>query len=49
VSEWRLNTKNIEDFPSFPTGIYLPSSDQRFRSYDPWKLTVPLNFCSGQY
>jgi hypothetical protein len=28
------NTKKLEDSTIFPTGIYLPSSDQRFRCYD---------------
>jgi hypothetical protein len=29
-----LNTKKVDDIHSFPTGIYLPSSDQWFRSFD---------------
>jgi hypothetical protein len=33
-SVWELNTKKVEDILSFPTGLYLPSSDQRFRFYD---------------
>jgi hypothetical protein len=48
-SDWKLNTKNIEDFFIFPTVIYLPSSDQQFRSYNPWKLTVLLETCFGQH
>jgi hypothetical protein len=28
------NTKKVENISRFPTGIYLPSSDQRFRFYD---------------
>jgi hypothetical protein len=31
---WESNTKKVEDILSFPTGLYLPSSDQRFRFYD---------------
>jgi hypothetical protein len=31
---WESNTKKVEDFTSFPMGIYLSSSDQRFRFYD---------------
>jgi hypothetical protein len=33
-SAWESNTKKVEDILSFPTGLYLPSSDQRFRFYD---------------
>jgi hypothetical protein len=33
-SGWESNIKEVGDFLSFPTGIYLPSSDQRFRHYD---------------
>jgi hypothetical protein len=33
---------------SFPTAIYTPSYDQRFRSYRFWKLTELLKFDSGQ-
>jgi hypothetical protein len=33
-SAWESNTKKVEDIISFPTGLYLPSSDQRFRFYD---------------
>jgi hypothetical protein len=33
-SDWESNTKNLEDFLSFLTGIHLPSSNQRFRRYD---------------
>jgi hypothetical protein len=47
--DWESKTKKVEDLSNFPTGIYFPSTDQWFRSYDPWKLTVPLNFCSGQH
>jgi hypothetical protein len=32
-SDWESNNKKVEDLFSFPTGIYLPSSDQRFRRY----------------
>jgi hypothetical protein len=32
-SDWESNTKKVEDIPSFPTGIYFPSSNQRFRCY----------------
>jgi hypothetical protein len=28
------NTKEVGDFLIFPTGIYLPLSDQRFRRYE---------------
>jgi hypothetical protein len=28
------NTKKVEDILSFPIGLYLPSSDQRFMFYD---------------
>jgi hypothetical protein len=31
---WESNTKKVEDIHIFPTGIYLHSSDQRFRFYD---------------
>jgi hypothetical protein len=31
---WESNTKKVEYILSFPMGIYLPSSDQRFRFYD---------------
>jgi hypothetical protein len=31
---WESNTKKVEDILIFPTGIYLPSSDQWFRFYD---------------
>jgi hypothetical protein len=31
---WESNTKKVEGILIFPTGIYLPSSDQRFRFYD---------------
>jgi hypothetical protein len=34
-SDWKLNTKNIDDFLIFSTAIYLLSSNQRSRSYDP--------------
>jgi hypothetical protein len=33
-SNWESNTKKVEDFHRFPTGIYLHSSHQRFRFYD---------------
>jgi hypothetical protein len=33
-SGWESNTKKVEDIHSFPTGIYLHSSDQRFRFYN---------------
>jgi hypothetical protein len=33
-SGWESNTKKVEDIHRFPTGIYLPSSDQRFRFDD---------------
>jgi hypothetical protein len=33
-SGWESNTKKVEDIHSFPTDIYLHSSDQRFRFYD---------------
>jgi hypothetical protein len=33
-SDCESNTKKVEDFLIFPTVIYLPSSDQRFRRYD---------------
>jgi hypothetical protein len=32
-SDSESNTKRVVDFSSFPTGIYLTSSDQRFRRY----------------
>jgi hypothetical protein len=28
-----MNTKKVEDILNFPTGIYLPSYDQRFKRY----------------
>jgi hypothetical protein len=31
---WESNTKKVENILSFLTGIYLPSSDKRFRFYD---------------
>jgi hypothetical protein len=31
---WESNTKKVEDIHNFPTGIYFPSSNQRFRFYD---------------
>jgi hypothetical protein len=31
---WESNSNKVEDILSFPMGIYLPSSDQRFRFYD---------------
>jgi hypothetical protein len=31
---WESNIKKVEDIHSFPMGLYLPSSDQRFRFYD---------------
>jgi hypothetical protein len=31
---WESNTKKVEDILSFRTGLYLPSSDQRFMFYD---------------
>jgi hypothetical protein len=43
-----LYTKIIEDFLSFPMIIYMPTYDQRFKSYELWKLSGLLNFCSGQ-
>jgi hypothetical protein len=36
-SDWEWNTKKVEDLPTFPTGIYLLSSNQWFRS---WSLEV---------
>jgi hypothetical protein len=33
-SDWESITQKVEDIHSFPTGIYMPSSDQRFRCYD---------------
>jgi hypothetical protein len=33
-SVWELNTKKVEDILIFPTGLFLPSSDQQFRFYD---------------
>jgi hypothetical protein len=33
-SDRESNTNKVEDFISFPTVIYLPSSDERFRWYD---------------
>jgi hypothetical protein len=33
-SDWELITKKVEDFLSFPMGIYFLSSDQQFRRYD---------------
>jgi hypothetical protein len=33
-SGWGSNTKKVEDIHSFPAGIYMYSSDQRFRFYD---------------
>jgi hypothetical protein len=33
-SDWELHTKMVKDFLNFPTGIYFPSSDQRFRRYN---------------
>jgi hypothetical protein len=32
--DWESNTKKLEDSNIFPTDIYLPSFDQRFRFYD---------------
>jgi hypothetical protein len=32
----------------FPMAIYMPSYDQRFRSYGFWKLTELLKFYAGQ-
>jgi hypothetical protein len=32
--DWESNTKKVEDSTSYATGIYLPSSDQRFKHYD---------------
>jgi hypothetical protein len=32
--DWESNTRKVEDSTSFPTGIYLPSSDQWLRFYD---------------
>jgi hypothetical protein len=32
-SDWQLNIKKVEYIPSFPTGIYFPSSDQWFMRY----------------
>jgi hypothetical protein len=32
-SGWESNTKKLEGIHIFATGIYLPSSDQRFRHY----------------
>jgi hypothetical protein len=33
-SIWESNTKKVEDILGFPTGLYLPSSNQRFKFYD---------------
>jgi hypothetical protein len=38
-SDWELNTKDIVNFISFLTGIYLPPSDQRFRHYSFFSMT----------
>jgi hypothetical protein len=32
--DWELSTKEVEDFLSFPTGSYLPASDQRLSHYE---------------
>jgi hypothetical protein len=41
-----LNRKLVADFLFFPMVIYTPSYDQRSESYDFWKLTRSLKFCS---
>jgi hypothetical protein len=44
-----LNTKDLENFLSFPTDINTHSGNQRFKSYDLWKLSDAIrNFCPGQ-
>jgi hypothetical protein len=44
-SDGESNTKEVEDFRIFPTGIYFPSSDQRFRSYGILKIDFTAEFC----
>jgi hypothetical protein len=40
------NTRVVEHILIFPTVICMPSYDQRFVSYDFWKSTKSLKFCS---
>jgi hypothetical protein len=40
-----LNTKKLEDSPSFPSVTYTDSSDQRFRSYGILCIDVAAEFC----
>jgi hypothetical protein len=46
-SDSELNRKVAENFLNFAMVIFTPWYDQRFRSYDFWKLVGLLKFCSG--
>jgi hypothetical protein len=43
-----LNSKLLANFICLPTVIYTPSYNRRFVSYDFWKMTRSLKFCSEQ-
>jgi hypothetical protein len=43
-----LNTKNLENSPSFLTITHTTLSTKQFRSYRILTIDVPAEFCSGQ-
>jgi hypothetical protein len=47
-SDHELNTKVEKNSPRFPTVVYTPTNDRRFRCYDFWTTTELLKLYSGQ-